>query len=157
MATVAARSLIIALVSVFCVAAVAWSAPLPPEAINGRWVSQERKLTLDISRCGEGWCGVEVRSDASCGRTQLHVAIEKKDVERRPIGDEVLFGGRLDLAANTLPYVVQAALSQDEAGLRLFVRGHTGGIFSAMRRTYDFNGLFVRTGEPTCRHDPKLS
>jgi hypothetical protein len=38
---------------------------------EGRWVSE--KLTLDISVCSEGFCGVEV-VDKACGRTMLRVS-----------------------------------------------------------------------------------
>src|SRR5262245_1516819 len=75
MTGLAGPRLAVAMVSMFCVAGMAGaaSAPITPDDLNGRWVSAERGLTLDVARCGEGWCGVEVKADASCGRTQLRV------------------------------------------------------------------------------------
>jgi hypothetical protein len=156
----AGRRLAIAMLATFCVAGVAAaaSAPIAPDDLIGRWVAAEQRLTLDVSRCGDGWCGVEVKADASCGRTQLRVGGADEAVNYGPAGGPLGLSGQLQLAANTKPYQVRATLSRVSGGaLGLFIAGNTGGKFALARRTYDFQGLFARTGDPVCKPDPKVS
>src|SRR3954465_15342595 len=61
----------------FCVAGVAIAAPTPTD-FGGRWLSKKPELTLDVSRCGNGWCGVEVTSGAACGSTILRLDVDKQ-------------------------------------------------------------------------------
>jgi hypothetical protein len=136
--------------------ALADPTPLTPADFAGRWVSTEKKLTLDISRCGENWCGVIVANN-SCGHTALRVAESAEDaIYQRDKNRELV--GRLQLAANTEAYGVRAMLTRDDGGAKtLFIAGHTGGTFSAFRRNYDYNELLVRAGDPVCSPNPKLS
>ncbi len=40
----------------------------PGPDIAGRWVDKRKgDLTLDVSRCGDGWCGVIVNAKGQCG------------------------------------------------------------------------------------------
>ena len=50
-----------AMVAAFCVAGMALAETSAPPDLAGRWVAQKRSLVLDISGCGAGWCGVEVK------------------------------------------------------------------------------------------------
>lgn len=141
-----------------CVArmALADPAPLQPADFEGRWVSKQKKFTIDISRCGEGWCGVIVANN-SCGHTALRVA-ESPEYAMYQMGMNRELVGRLQLAANTEPYGVRAMLTREDGGAKtLFIAGHTGGTFAAMRRNYDYKELLVRDGDATCSPDPKLS
>src|SRR5256885_13805678 len=81
MAARAGRSFVIAMVSAFCVGGMAMTAPAPPAPTDllGRWVAEKTKLTLDVSRCGEDWCGVEVKADGVCGRTTLRLTPYPQD------------------------------------------------------------------------------
>ena len=58
----------------------------------------------------------------------------------------VQFTGRLQLAAETEPYGVEAILARDDNVLALTITGHTGGAFSMARRAFDFRDVFVRIG-----------
>jgi hypothetical protein len=151
-------AILASMIGTLCVARMAMAEPaaLTPADLAGRWASKENKLTLDISRCGEGWCGVVVANN-SCGHTALRVG-ESPDHAIYQTGQSRELAGQLRLAANTEPYGVRVALSRDDAGaIRLFVAGHSGGAFSAARRTYDYRELLVRNGNAACSPDPKSS
>ena len=126
-------------------------AAIMPADFGGRWLSKERKLTLDVSRCGDGWCGVEVTNGASCGRTVLRLDSGQQGKET------VRFSGSLQLAARTQPYGVQAILARNGDALSVVINGHTGGAFQFARRTYDFRDVFARIGDSVCRPDAKVS
>lgn len=156
-AKVIVRSILAAMVGAVCVAGMAFAqrAPLTRADFEGRWVSKDARLTLDVSRCGKGLCGVAV-TNGSCGHTALRVEEHAEDAAYQT-GVVRELAGRLQLAANTEPYGVRTTLTRDDSGaLTLVVSGHTG-TYSPMRRTYDYNQLLVRGGDATCRPDPKLS
>jgi hypothetical protein len=147
------------MIGTLCVARVAQAEPAPLKRADfgGRWVSKEASLTLDITRCGEGWCGVLVTNNKSCGHTALRVAESPQDAVHQTDKTRELVG-RLQLAANTEPYGVRTALTRDDGGaMALRIAGHTGGIFSAFRRSYDYNQLLVREGDAACSPNPRVS
>src|SRR4029079_16737788 len=86
------RPLIGAMLASFCVAgmALAETERVVPADLAGRWVAEKQKLVLDVSRCGAGWCGVEV-AEGACGRTALRVAVTAAELSRDTIQ------GRLEL------------------------------------------------------------
>jgi hypothetical protein len=122
---------------------------LDPAAINieGRWVAGGGKLTLDMSRCKEGWCGVEV-TGATCGKTALRIAVPTPE-ER--IHHSMHFLGRLELAAEALPYVVEASIVQQQPAMQLRLVGHTGDKFELWRRTFPLTMMLSRSGDAQCR------
>jgi len=135
------------ILAAFCVAGVAMAEP----SFDGRWVAENQSLTLDLSRCGEGWCGVEVKAGA-CGRTVLRVAADSPDEGRHPIG-------RLELAPEARPMPIKIHLFKRATGAfdSLMILGDSGGRFDLMRRTYPYMVAFSRSGDAACRHDPKVS
>jgi hypothetical protein len=134
-----------------CVASVASAATEGTAAdIEGRWASAGNKLVLDISRCGEGWCGVEV-SGTGCGRTSLRVGLEEQ------YANLAQFSGRFEPAAEAVPYVVQVHLEGTDGSARLHILGSTGDHFEPWRRTFPFSALLARAGDAQCRPDPKVS
>jgi uncharacterized protein (DUF2147 family) len=141
---------------VFCDVGAAIADPVKISAtdIEGRWVSEKYKLTLDVSRCGAGWCGVEVAeraSGAECGRTALRLDAGKED------GQYVSFRGRLERTANSQSYAILANLQRRDGLLTLNMRGNSGDDFSPFRRTFEFSDVVARAGDGVCRPDPKLS
>jgi hypothetical protein len=151
------RSIAAAMIGTLCVVRVAVADPvaLKHADYEGRWVSA--KLTLDVSRCGESFCGVEVLGEA-CGRTVLRVSEQETREGVVLPQNRFEFLGKLQLAANTEPYGVIATLRrQDTGAMMLMIAGHTGGKFSAFRRMYDYKALLARSGEALCRPDPKTS
>jgi hypothetical protein len=150
--------LMLATVAALCVAHVAAAdpAPLTEADYAGRWVSEKGALTLDLSRCGKGWCGIVV-TDKACGHTALRVSESAKDAMYQTAKRREVVG-RLQLATKTESYAVRAILIRDDDGpLRLSIAGHTGGAFAAYRRSYDYTNLLVREGDALCSPDPKLS
>jgi hypothetical protein len=137
----------IASIAAVCVAGVASAAP---EGIEGRWVSAQKKLTLDISRCEAGWCGVEV-DGGRCGRTVLHLGAGE------PGGKPPT--GTLQLTSDSFRYGVRASLRQDDSKSMLMIAGHTGegDRFASMRRTFDYRAELVRIEAPACTPDNKVS
>jgi|HubBroStandDraft_6_1064221.scaffolds.fasta_scaffold151506_3 hypothetical protein len=150
------RLLIAGLLGAYCVAGTAIAGPpqISASEIEGRWVSEKYKLTLDVSRCGTAWCGVEVSDGAAgvtCGRTALRLEAREES------GQYVSFSGRLERAANSQPYAIDAGLWRRDGVLTLTMHGISGGDFSPLRRTFDYNDVVARAGDGVCRPDPKLS
>jgi hypothetical protein len=159
-AQVLTRVVAASMVTALCVAGVARAAPLdhaPPE-IEGRWVAAKRNLVLDITRCGEGWCGVEVTNGKSCGAVVLRFELKRPENSRDSLLEPALFG-RLELAAETRPYAVQVLFYESTARdpVRLFINGNTGSTFDAWRRSFPFQAVFARLGDPLCTAAPKVS
>ncbi|MFA5900087.1 MAG: hypothetical protein WC829_13370 [Hyphomicrobium sp.] len=145
------------------VAASQLSAAISPANIAGRWQGDSwanegaSKLTLDIVRCGEGWCGVKVEANNSCGGTALRLDAGTSEEEF------VQFKGSLQLAAKTEPYVVQVSIfgpdSNEPAGSapKLQITGDTGGQFRAYRRSFPFEAQLVRVQDAVCRMPQTVS
>lgn len=112
--------------------------------ITGRWTLAARGLTLDISRCGEGWCGVEVRDEA-CGATVLRVS-PQEGAEERPY-----FVGRLDFEDPAKRYAVHVARIETQT---LQILGDTGPGPYFVRRSLPLVARLSRTGPATCRAAP---
>lgn len=157
--SVMAPRAIAATFAAFCVAgvALAQAPPVTMEDIAGRWTS-DKNVTFDISRCGEGWCGVAVTENAACGGTMLRVGLAKRKGFRQ-VDKRVIFEGQLERAERTAPYGVELVLSRngENGSLSLLVSGHSGGVFAPMRRTYDYDLLLSRAGDASCRPDSKVS
>lgn len=151
------------MLGVICVlAAAAGNAPaadLKTSDIAGRWQgdswAQERSetLTLDISACGESWCGVRVAANNSCGGTALKLGsgrVEENNAQ---------FEGTLELAPGTEPYTVYATIFPPEAGqpLNMQITGDTGGTYRPYRRSFPFTAQLARLSEPVCRAPQTVS
>lgn len=126
-------------------------AAVTPAEFGGRWRSEKQKLTLDLSRCGNGWCGVEVTKGTACARTVLR--LDSGEQGRDPAG----FSGRLQLAPESESYGVRTILQARGGSMVLVITGHTGGSFQFARRTFDFQAEFVRIDDAVCRPDAKIS
>jgi hypothetical protein len=150
------------IVGIVCVLAAASpaGAELTAASIAGRWQGENLgfaraaescadgacTLTLDIQRCGAGWCGILVGRDNACGEEALKLEESKE-------GDVLSFKGTLALARGTEPYVVEANLlpASDGAPLILQLTGDTGGEFRAFRRSFPFQADLARASDAVCR------
>lgn len=145
-------------------ASVAWScavftahaesgSPSVP-TLEGRWADEARadKLVLDISACGDGWCGVKV-AEGTCGATVLRVKLAEET--QLPGRDE--FTGKLELTAGAQPYFVTMNLWRTAEADRLQIIGDSRGDFSRFRRWYPFTAHMVRRGNAECRAAAKTS
>jgi len=140
------------MLATFCVGGVA-KADLQ-HTFEGRWVANDRHLTLDLLRCDDGWCGIEVTAGGSCGRTILRAA---KD----PDNDNGQLTGRVELEVQNPPYTIAMHLFRRNPNdpETLVIHGETHGRtsqFGWVRRIYPYTAEFVRVGATTCRHDPKV-
>jgi hypothetical protein len=150
--------LMLATIAAICVAPVARAEPaaLTSTDFAGRWVSADKKLTLDVSRCGNSFCGVVV-ANGVCAFTGLRLSEQAKNAQYQTAKNREI-AGQLRLAANTQPYGVRAMLTRDDSGaLTLYIGGHTGGVFSPIRRSYDYSATFARAGDAACSPDAKTS
>lgn len=156
------------IIGAFCVLAAAAPAlaGLQSSAIGGRWQGQNYRmaamtpgcdggactLTLDIVPCGEGWCGIEVAADQSCGATAMRIGAAKEETT----GD-YSFEGKLELAKGTEPYVIRAYLRPGAEGApaSLQLTGDTGGEFRIYRRSFPFHASLARLGEALCKEPAK--
>ena len=112
-------------------------------------------LTLDITACGEDWCGVLVKADGSCATQAMKVHPgEGKETWLH-------FDGKLELDPKAAPYVVQATLwrSDDDPVEKphLDIVGDTGPEMMFMRRSFPFQAHLARSGEPVCTSDKATS
>jgi hypothetical protein len=131
-----------------------WQGPNYILARNGDCSGGKCTLTLDIVACGNGWCGIEVAQDMSCGGTAL-----KLDGGESGNGS-TLYKGRLELAEGTEPYIVQAYLIPAASGDGkewLEIQGDTGGEFRVFRRSFPFNAQLARTGNAVCKTEKPVS
>jgi hypothetical protein len=139
------------------------AADLQASDLSGRWsryVSDPKhvcrdascRLTYDLVRCGEGWCGIEVKDGKECG----HIAMRLDAGTPTQFGVE--FSGRYEKAEGTQPYAVKADLHQppNERAL-LTLLGKTGGDFQPFRRTFPLHMVLARDGDAVCRAQPKVS
>lgn len=144
------------MVAAFCVAGVvlAQSVPAAPPELAGRWVAQKRSLVLDISRCGAGWCGVEVKDGRTCGAIVLRVELARPSASA---GQWLI--GRLELAAEAEPYAVEVRFFEpsDDGQFKLIISGNGGDRFAPMTRTFAFRELLARSGDAVCPPLPKVS
>lgn len=140
----------VGIVTACCVAGMAIAAATPVE-FGGRWSSQKPKLTLDVSRCGDGWCGVEVTNGTTCGRTVLRPDAGEQG------GTEPGFIGRLQLVPESEPYGVHAILLRRGNAPVLMMTGQAGGRFHFASRRLDFRAEFVRTSDAACQPEAKVS
>jgi hypothetical protein len=151
------------IVGIVCVLAAASpaGAELTAASIAGRWQGENLgfarapescadgacTLTLDIVRCGEGWCGILIGRDNACGETALKLEVGKGEA------DAPSFKGTLALARGTEPYVIEANLvpASDGAPVILQLTGDTGGEFRAFRRSFPFQADLARASDAVCR------
>lgn len=141
----------VGIITACCVGGMAIAAATSVE-FGGRWSSEKSKLTLDLSRCGDGWCGVEVTNGTLCGRTVLRL-----DAGEQGGTEPVRFTGRLRLAPESEPYAVHTIVLRDGDVPVLMIRGHTGRGFNVASRNFDFQAEFVRTSDAVCQPNVKVS
>lgn len=154
------RTLLSAGVCVLAVAALiasgAAASELDASSIAGRWTgaSYWEKghgiLTLDIAKCGAGWCGVKVEVGETCGAVALRVGARAVDE------NSARFEGSLALAAGTEPYQVHVAIFplNDDGRPQMQITGDTGGEYRAYRRSFPFEAALARVQDPVC-HAPR--
>jgi hypothetical protein len=133
--------------------------------IGGRWSGTPRimsadksrcgpegcTLTLDIVACADGWCGIDVTKEKTCGGKALQLS---------PMKEERLgFTGKLTLAEGTQAYVVETVLRESERGQppQLHFVGDTGPELMMFRRSFPFQAQLARTGDAVCKLDKPVS
>ena len=135
---------------------------LKPMQIAGRWMGDTYAktaggtMTLDISPCGNAWCGVKVESGDKCGATALKVeSVEPVDTP----SDSMQFNGQLELAAGTEPYTVHLwVVPPGESGqLTMQMTGDTGGQYRAYRRSFPFEAQMARINDAVCHAPASVS
>ncbi|MEI9902243.1 MAG: hypothetical protein WDN31_21590 [Hyphomicrobium sp.] len=120
--------------------------------IAGRWQGStwaednSGPLTLDIAKCGDGWCGIRVAANDTCAGTALKVNAGVIDE------DGARFEGTLQLAPGTEAYVVRASIFPPEDGkpLEMQLTGDTGGEYRAYRRSFPYEAELVRLKDAVC-------
>jgi hypothetical protein len=143
-------------------------APAAAVSLAGRWTGhyygygragEERGcgdegcgLTYDIVACKQGWCGIAVKNDKSCGAIGVHLAADAKDGEN-------VFKGKLELAKGAAPYAVEAWISPDKDSkvVQMHFLGDTGPELLMFRRSYPFEANLARIGDATCTLDKATS
>lgn len=143
-------------------------AAIAPAEIAGRWsgnyyghgshhagcAGSGCTITLDISACATGWCGVRVKDDGGCGGVGMTVIT----AEARPNAQK--FTGKLDLVPGAEAYTIEATLwkSSDEPPKRFInMIGDTGPELRFMRRSFPFEAALSRLGDATCVIDKPVS
>ena len=109
-------------------------------------------LTYDIVACNDGWCGIAVKDDKTCGPVGVRLTTDeaKKGASA--------FKGKLELAKGSAPYTVEAWYRAEEGGATsLHFLGDTGPELLLMRRSFPFEANLARTGEANCTLDKATS
>jgi len=131
-----------------------------PVSLAGRWLgtyghggfSNEHdcgrdgcQLAYDIVACQDGWCGIALKDDKSCGDVSLHLSSD-------PHAGKLGFNGKLEVTKGAAPYFVQAWSSgkEESAGPQLHLVGSTEPKLLLFRRSYPFEAHLVRNGEARC-------
>ena len=157
MRSVARASVVAAVLAAGIVAAPAFEAA----EIEGRWKAVRvsgwmitlKELTLDISACGERYCGRVVNANNQCEGTMLRV-VPRPD---RAFDKGFLFEGEIDLPAQPSPFRARVAYrpAPDPQGPRMTITGDEPNS-SFVRRTFPFQASFSRIGPAGCT-PPKTS
>jgi hypothetical protein len=108
-------------------------------------------LTYDIVACKDGWCGIAVNADKTCGRIGVRLAADTKSE------GGIEFNGKLELAKGSAPYTVKAWYRSKDGSASLHVLGDTGSELLLMRRSFPFQADLARTGDATCTLDKATS
>ena len=133
---------------------------LAPVSLAGRWSGRRYGygqsggegdcgsgcvLVYDFVACKEGWCGIAVKNDKTCGtigvRLAANAAVDKGGGT---------YKGQLVLAKGSAPYAVEVWYSSDEGAAKLHFLGDTGAELRIMRRSFPFEAELARTGDATC-------
>jgi hypothetical protein len=103
------------------------------------------RMAYDIVPCKDGWCGIALNTDNSCGATGLHLTSDTES-------GRTVFKGTLELAKGAAPYVVQAWHDIDTAtqAPSLHILGNTGTEFLLFRRSFPMDARMARTGDAEC-------
>jgi hypothetical protein len=157
MRSVASASVVAGALAAGIVAAQAFEAA----GIEGRWKAVRvdgwtialKELTLDISACGERYCGRVVNANNQCEGTMLRV-VPQPD---RAFAKGVLFEGEIDLPGQPSPFRARVAFrpAPDAQGPRMTITGDEPNS-SFVRRTFPFQASFSRIGPAGCT-PPKTS
>src|SRR5262249_7761891 len=115
-------------------------------AIEGRWETKNKDLVLDISRCGERYCGRAVNSNNACEQTVLTVALN---------AISQTFDGELATRGRSRPYKVKVSLTSVAAATAdtMFITGDDVEP-SLVRPTFAFQALLARAGDANCPSKP---
>lgn len=146
---------------------VAASSNIEASALAGRWSGnyfgyaavRERcgghpcTLTIDLSPCASGWCGVLVKEGGGCGGLAMTVQVGKGDETYRQ------FDGHLTLDPKAASYTIQATLwtEAESKRPRLGIIGDTGKELMFMRRSFPFQAELSRTGDAVCTSEKATS
>jgi uncharacterized protein (DUF2147 family) len=114
--------------------------------IEGRWETNTKDLILDISRCGERYCGQAVNSGNTCERTILTVAHN---------ATSQTFDGELAVSGRPQPYKIKVSFTRaaDTVPAKMTIVGDDVEP-SLVRRTFPFRALLARVGDAMCRSKP---
>jgi len=136
------------------------SAPATPVSLAGRWSGKRHgygrseadgdcsngcTLTYDLVACQDGWCGIAVKDDKTCGAIGVRLAANAAVTDGGGT-----YKGQLVLAKDTAPYSVEAWYNRDEGTAKLHFLGDTGPELRIMRRSFPFEAELARTGDATC-------
>jgi len=141
---------------------------IAPVSLAGRWVGRYYaygrskdaedcgaggcNLTYDIVACKEGWCGIAIKDDHSCGAVAVHLSPGTDPGKSE-------FKGKLELAKGSAPYSVAAwhsAGPESKTG-ELHLIGDTGPELMLFRRSFPLEANFTRAGDATCKIDDATS
>ncbi|RUO98843.1 hypothetical protein [Hyphomicrobium sp.] len=132
-----------------------------PVSLAGRWIgtyghggfSDERgcgtegcKLAYDMVACKDGWCGIALKADMSCGDVSLHLTTDAP-------GGNRAFDGKLELTKGAAPFFVQAWRSTKEESreAQLHLVGSTEPKLLVFRRSFPFEARLTRNSDAMCR------
>lgn len=126
------------------------------------------KLVLDITACGDAWCGVRVETSGTDKSEQCVPGVAMRMTPKKPIPAEdedtttKSFEGKLELAAGSQPYVIEAHVwqpgtSDTKLNRQLRIIGDTGSEMLMLRRSFPLQATLERVADATCKSDKPVS
>lgn len=155
------RAVVVAMAGIMPAGALFAQAPATPPAAerpapdpwSGRWSSANGRVTFDIGRCGDEWCGIRVSPEGHCGDLALRLHVNPAEPAER------VLEGHLDRRPGADRHAVTTSLHRDVAGgpVTLRIVGEPGDRLQFFRRVFPYSDRWLRAGEASCRAEAKTS
>jgi hypothetical protein len=128
--------------------------------IAGRWVVTElwqgvrpkKGQIFDFVRCGDEWCGVEVKKDGKCSRTAFHISKSRARILHHlaySTGSDEL-GGRYKPTENTRLLVLWGRIKRKGTKIKMILAG-ANELGKGAQRSYPFELELSRQGDAVCK------
>lgn len=130
----------------------------PGPDLTGRWSDTHKgNLTLDITRCGESWCGVIVAGDGACGFRALQMVISRPPANPGPAPTFTGYEGEFRYREGGELYKAIASIAPNAGPAALLMIHGNPATAPPYARMMLLHLQLARQGEARCRTDRPVS